>query len=253
MEIGHVFEYLLVRAWFEKAPDNGAILLSWAAPAHVRTTELDRDLPGVPGTSIELVVAAAAKYQTPADLKGARLALPANDVDAPGAFLARMLTDLGHPADQPFFGRVTLRRYPKDAVIDLLKGKADVACVDQGTIAALDRFYGLGQRVRTLAVSPRYNVDVVYTSLNNVATNQTEIELTQRQLTTLGKNPEGQQVLFFYDVAAWFNYHEGDLDSARNHFGDFVSFLERTPVDLKPLLDPNAPVDTRTYNRLGDE
>jgi hypothetical protein len=65
------------------------------------------------------------------------------------------------------------------------------------------RFYGLAPRVRTLAVSPRYNLDVLYTSANNVATHRTEIELTQRQLTTLPKNPEGQEVLFLFDQAGW--------------------------------------------------
>ncbi len=253
MEIGHVFDYLLVQSWFADVRDNGVILLSWASPAHPRTTALDRDLPGVPGTSIELIVAADARYKTPADLRGARLALAANYVDAPGAFLTRLLQDLNHPLDQPFFGSVALRRYPKDAVIDVLKGKADVACVDQGTVGTLARFYGLEQRIRTLAVSPRYNVDVLYTSQNNVATHRTQIELAQRQLTTLDKDPEGQEVLFFYDVSGWHNYRAGEMDVAREHFADFVTFLEHTPVDLKPLLDPAAPVDRRTYDRYGDE
>ncbi len=253
MEISHVFDYLLVQGWFASVPDNGAILLCWAAPAHPRTTALDRDLPGVPGTSIELIVAADARYQTLADLRGARLALAANYVHAPGAFLTRLLQDAGHPLDQPFFGSVTLRRYPKDALLDVLKGRADVACVDQGTIGALARFYGLEQRVRTLAVSPRYNVDVLYTSVNNVATHRTQIELAQRQLTTLAKNPEGQEVLFLFDESGWHNYRPGDIDVAREHFADFVTFLEHTPVDLKPLLDPGAPVDRRTYDRYGDE
>ncbi len=253
MEISHVFEYLAVRSWFESVPDNGTVLLCWAAPAHPYTTELDRDLPGVPGTSIVLVVAADAKYQAPADLKGVRLALAANYVDAPGAFLTRMLQDLKQPLDQAFFGSVTLRRYPKDAIIDVLKGKADVACVDEGTLGALARFYGLAQRVRVLAASPRYNLDVLYTSENNVATHQTQIELTQRQLTTLTKNAEGQEVLFLFDIAAWYNYREGDIDIAREHFADFVTFLQQTPVDLKPLLDPNAPIDRKTYDRYGDQ
>jgi hypothetical protein len=40
---------------------------------------------------------------------------------------------------------------------------------------------------------------------------------------------------------------------ARQHFDDFVAFLEQTPVDLKPLLDPNASIEQRTYDRYGDE
>jgi ABC-type phosphate/phosphonate transport system substrate-binding protein len=253
MEISHVFDYLLVRSWFGSVANNAAIPLCWAAPAHPRTTALDREYPGVPGTCIELIVARDARFQTPADLKGTRLALTANYVAAPGAFLTRMLQDLGHPSGEPFFSTVTLRRYSKDAIIDVLKGKADVACVDQGTIGALARFYGLDQRVRTLAVSPRYNLDVLYTSENNVATHQTQIELTQRQLTTLTKNPEGQEILFFFDEAGWYNYRQGDIDVAREHFADFVAFLEQTPVDLKALLDPNAAADRRTYDRYGDE
>ena len=253
MEISHVFDYLLVRSWFESVPDNGAILLCWAQPAHPWTSDMDRDFPGPPGTCIELIVAHDAPYHGPADLQGKRLVLAANYVDAPGAFLTRMLMDLGHPLEQPFFGSVTLRRYAKDCVIDVLKGKADIACVDQGTIGALARFYGLEQRVRTLAVSPRYNIDVLYTSANNVATHRTQIELTQRQLTTLAKDAEGQEVLFFFDEQGWYNYHEGELAAAREHFGDFVTFWQQTPADLKPLLDPQAPVDRKTYDRYGDE
>jgi ABC-type phosphate/phosphonate transport system substrate-binding protein len=253
MQLSHVFDYLLVHTWFESVSDNGTILLSWAAPANPYTTGLDSNLPGVPGTSIVLVVARDATFQSPADLKGARLSLAANYVDAPGAFLTRMLQDLGHPLAQPFFGRVTLRRYVKDALIDLVKGKADVACVDEGTLGALARFYGLDQQVRPLAVSPRYNIDVLYTSQNNLATHRTEIELTQRQLTTLAKNAEGQEVLFLFDVEAWYDYRPGELDVARAHFADFVTFVQQTPVDLKPLLDPNAPIDRRTYDRYGDE
>lgn len=253
MQFSHVFDYLLVRSWFESVADNGAILLCWAAPANPYTTAIDKDLPGVPGTSILLVVARDASFKAPADLRGARLALTANYVDAPGTFLTRMLSDLGQPPDQPFFSRVALRRYAKDAVIDLLKGRADVACVDQGTLGALARFYGINRHVRVLAASPRYNMDVLYTSRNNIATQRTEIELTQRQLTTLAKDPEGQEVLFFFDQKGWFNYREGDIAIARDHFADFVRFIEQTPIDLKPLLDPNAPIDRQTYDRLGDE
>ncbi len=253
MQLSHVFDYLLVHTWFKSVPENGTILLCWAAPAHPYTTSLGNDLPGLRGTSIVLVVARDADFHSPADLKGARLSLAANYVDAPGAFLTRMLQDLGHPLDQPFFGRVTLRRYAKDALIDLVKGKADVACVDEGTLGAMARFYGLDQHVRALAVSPRYNIDVLYTSQNNLATHQTEIELTQRQLVTLAKNAEGQEVLSLFDVEAWYNYRPGDLDVAREHFEDFVTFVQQTPADLRPLLDPNAPIDRRTYDRYGDE
>jgi hypothetical protein len=253
MAVAHVFDYLLIRSWFADQKDNATILLGWAQPARPRVTELDRDLPGVPGTCIELVVAGDSPYQSFADLRGRRLAVAANDTRGPGTFLTRLLADAGQPPDQPYFGSVTLRRYAKDALIDVLKGKADAACVDQGTVGALDRFYGLGTRLRTIAISPRYNMDVLFSSLNNLATHRTEIELTQQQLNTLGKDPEGQEVLFFFDVESWRFYREGDIDVPRQHFPDFVRFLSQTPVDLRPLLDPQAPVDRRTYDRLGDE
>jgi ABC-type amino acid transport substrate-binding protein len=253
MLISHVFDYLLIHSWFADMPNNGSVLLGWAEPAHARTADLDRDLPGVPGTSLELVVAADSPYQSFADLRGKRLALAANDTCGPGTVLTRLLADAGQPKDQPFFGRVTLRRYPKDVVIDVLKGQADAACVDQGTIGAVTRFYGVGSKLRTLAVSPRYNMDVLYTSVNNLATHRTEIELTQRQLNTLGKNPEGQEVLFLFDQAGWHFYREGDILVARENFADFIKFLNETPVDLRPLLDPHAPVDRHTYDRYGDE
>ena len=253
MIISHVFDYLLVHKWFEKEQNNGTILMCWTSPAYPRTTELDAGQPGPPGSSIELVVARDSPYQKPADLKGARLAMAANYIDAPGAFITRLLLDLGQPPGAAFFGSLTLRRYTKDAVIDVLKGKADVACVDQGTMGALNRFYGVDQRTRTIAISPRYNFDVLYTSQNNLETHQTEIELTQRQITTLQKDAEGQEILFLFDQAGWHNYEKGDIDVARQHFDDYLAFRERTPVDLKPLLDPRAPMDRKTYDRLGDE
>ena len=249
----NVFEYLLVRDWFADKESNGTVLLATARPARPRTTDFDRGFSGAPGASIELVVAHDSAYMNPADLKGARLAMPANIIPAPGAFLTRLLADLGHPRTVPFFAQVTLRRYGKDAVIDVLKGKADAACVDQGTVAALCRFYGIEKRIRTLAVSPRYNVDVLFTSLNNLEARREEIELTQRQLTTLGKDPEGQEVLFFFDVEGWSNYRDDDIAVPRAHYDDYLKFIEETPVDLLPLLDPRAPVDRRTYDRLGDE
>lgn len=253
MAVCNVFEYLLVREWLAQKEDNGAVLLATAKPAHPRSTSADVEFAGAPGTSIELIVAADSPFLKPADLKGARLAMPAHVVPAPGTFLTRVLADLGQPRELPFFSKVTLRRYSKDAVIDVLKGTADVACVDQGTVGALCRFYGIDKRIRTLAVSPRYNVDVLFTSLNNLATRREEIELTQRQLTTLGKDPEGQEVLFFFDVEGWTNYRDGDIDTPRAHYEDYLRFLNETPVDLKPLLDPKAPVDRRTYDRFGDE
>lgn len=253
MAICHVFDYLLIRSWFANVEDNATVLLASARPANPRTGAMDRDFDGTPGTSIELIVARDAVFKSFADLKGARLALAANYVDAPGAFLTRLLADVGQPPDQPFFSTVTLRRYSKDAVIDVIKGKADVACVDQGTVGALNAFYGLDAHIRTLAVSPRYNVDVLLTSLNNVATHRTEIELTQTQLTTLAKDPEGQEVLFFFDTEGWSNYRDGDIDVPLAHFGDYLEFVDHTPVDLEPLLEPGAPVDRHTYDRLGDE
>ncbi|MEK6676710.1 MAG: PhnD/SsuA/transferrin family substrate-binding protein [Planctomycetota bacterium] len=249
----NVFEYLIIRDWLASKEDNGTVLLATATPAHPRTENLDADFVGTLGSSIELIVAADSIYKKPKDLKSARLALAANLVPAPGAFLTRLLADLGHPRSQPFFSSVALRRYPKDCVIDVLKGKADVACVDQGTVGALCRFYGIQGRIRTLAVSPRYNVDALFTSANNLATHREEIELTQRQLTTLGKDPEGQEVLFFFDVEGWSNYRDDDIATPRAHYADYLKFLDETPVDLLPLLDPKALVDRRTYDRFGDE
>ncbi len=253
LAVCHVFEYLLVRDWFASMEDNGTVLLATARPAHPRKTALDRDFAGTPGTSVELIVAADSDFKIPGDLKGARLALPANVVAAPGTFLTRLLADLHHPREQAFFSKVTLRRYSKDAVIDVLKGAADVACVDQGTVGSLARFYGIEGRIRTLAVSPRYNVDVLFTSMNNLNTRREEIELTQRQLTTLGKDPEGQEVLFFFDTEGWSNYRDDDIAVPRAFYADYLKFRDETPADLLPLLDPKSVVDRRTYDRFGDE
>lgn len=253
LSICHAFDYLLLRSWLADNEGNGAVLLGVALPAHPRVSDADREMSGVEGTNIDLVVRADASFQSPADLKGARLALAANDTHGPGAFLTGLLRQAGAPLDQAYFGSVTLRRYSKDAVIDVLLGKADAACVSRSTTAALQRFYGVDRRLRTLAVSPRYNLDVLVTSLNNVATHRTEIELTQRQLATLRKNPEGQEVLFFFDEHGWQYPQGGELGSAEQAFEDFLTFYENTPPDLRPLLDPAAPVDRRTYDRFGDE
>ena len=253
MVISHVFDYLLVQSWFANHPDNGIVPLAWAQPARPRTTMIDREYRGIPGTSVEIVTAADSGYETFADLQGGRLALANNMYHAPGTFLTQMLGDIQHPLEREFFSRVTLRRYPKDAVIDVIKGKADAACVDQGTLGALNRFYGLDRKLKTLAVSPRFNVDVLYTSVNNLATHQTEIELTQRQLTTLDKDPEGQEVLFFFDIERWYNHRDGDLDVPRLNFAGFLTLIDHTPRDLKVLLDAAASVDRRTYDRYGDE
>jgi hypothetical protein len=251
--ICHVFDYLLMRSWMAGETNNGTILLGVARPAHPRVTPLDRDAPGVAGGAVEIVVRNDAAIRTPRELKGARLALAARYAHAPGAFLTRVMLDAGQPLDQPFFSGVTLRRYPKDAVLDVLYGKADAACVPLGTMGALTRLYGLEQRIRTLVVSPRYNIDVLLTSLNNVSTHRTEIELTQRQLATLRKNPEGQEVLFFFDEEGWQYPQGGEIAPAEAAFEDFLTFYEKTPADLKALLDPAAPVDRRTYDRAGDE
>lgn len=253
MAVCHVFDYLLIRDWFASVPDNGSVLLATARPARPRTTTLDRGFAGTAGTSVELIVGAESPYSSVRDLRGARLALPANVVAAPGTFLTRLLADMNQPKDQAFFSKVTLRRYSKDAVIDVLKGAADVACVDQGTVGSLVRFYGIESRIRTIAVSPRYNVDVLFTSANNLTTRREEIELTQRQLTTLGKDPEGQEVLFFFDTEAWSNYRDDDIAVPRASYADYLRFRDETPVDLLPLLDPKAAVDRRTYDRFGDE
>lgn len=250
LAIADVFDYLFVRAWLAGAKDNGVIPLAWAEPPYLRPTTEGTP---TPGASILLIVARDAPYRGAEDLKGKRLAVTAHYGNAPGTFLTETLIGLGHPLNQPFFSKVTLRHYAKDAVIDVVKGKADVACVDEGTVAALSRFYGINEQLRTLATSPRYNLSVLFTSENNVATHRTEIELTQRQVTTLGKNPEGQEVLFLFDTAAWYDYHAGDFRTAEQHFANAVKFLQETPLDLKPLLDPNAPVDAHTYDRYGDE
>ena len=253
LAISNVFDYLLVRSWLSANADNGAIPLAWAQPRNPRTTALDRDIPGVPGTSVELIVAKNASYKTFADLHGARLSLAANYINAPGTYLTQLLVENGQPLGAAFFGKVTLRRYTKDAMIDVYKGVADVACVDQGTVAAVYDFYGIGPQLRTLAVSPRYNLDVMYTSANNVKTNKTEIELTQDQVVVLGKNPEGQEVLYLFDTREWHTYRDGDFTEIEKYLQYFLTLLSQTPVDLKPLLDPAAPVDRKTYDRYGDE
>lgn len=253
MIISNAFDYLLLRSWFANSPDNGVIPLAWAQPANPRTPDLGRDQPGVPGTSIELIVRREAPYKTFADLRGKRLSLTANYINAPGTYLTQLLIEGGFALDQPFFGQVTLRRYSKDALIDVYKGRADVACVDSGTVAAVYDFYGIERQLRTLAVSPRYNLDVMYTSANNLTTHQTEIELTQSQVVVLGKNPEGQEVLYLFDTREWHTYREGDFAVPEQYFGYFLTFISQTPADLKPLLDPSAPVDRQTYDRYGDE
>ena len=111
MVVCHVFDYLLARSWFASLEDNGTVLLAFARPANARTTDLDRDFEGVPGTSIELVVAADSQFHSFADLRGRRLALAASYEHAPGAFLTRLLADAGAAPEQSYFGAVALRRY----------------------------------------------------------------------------------------------------------------------------------------------
>ena len=60
-------------------------------------------------------------------------------------------------------------------------------------------------------------------------------------------------MLFFFDIERWVNHRKGDLSIPERHFKDYLSFIDDTPIDLKPLLDPNAPVDRQTYDRYGDE
>ncbi len=254
MAIAHVFDYLMVRSWLANEENNATILLASATPANARSTTLDADLAGTEGTSIELVVALDSEITSFADLRGKKLAVAAAVEAGPGTFLTQLLLDADHPLDERYFESVALRQYPKDAVIDVIKGYADAACVDQGTVGALARFYGIdGTRVRTIAVSPRYNMDVLFTTINNLETHRTEIELTQTQLTTLGKDPEGEEVLFFFDTAGWFNYRDGDIAVPLEYFETYLKFVDETPADLTMLRDPDAPVNRRTYDRFGDE
>lgn len=253
LAISNVFDYLLVRSWFGDAKDNGSVILGEAQPGWPKTFDARPGQPGIPGAAVALVVRTDAPYHATADLRGARLALAANDTHGPGTFLTQVLREAGQPYDQQFFASVTLRHYAKDAVIDLLRNRADVACVTEPALAALQRVYGIEARVRTLAFSPRYDFDVLYTSMNNVATHRTEIESTQRQLTTLKKDPEGQEVLYFFDEDGWQYPENADLAVAEAAFNDFLTFWEHTPLDLKVLLDPAAPIDRRTYDRWGNE
>lgn len=250
--IGHVFEYLVVASWFAQTPSERTVLLGYGRPARVRQP-VDESQPGTPGGAVLLVVPADSPAKTFGDLRGKRLALVANYVHGPGAFLTHLLRDANQPVDQGFFGTVALRRFSKDALIDLLKQRADVTCIDEGTLAMVEKFYGLRGKFRVLSASPRYNIDVIYTSTNNVTTHRTEIELTQRQLNTLGKNQEGQEVLFFFDTASWQYYRDGDIAAARDGFDDYLKFISETPLDLKPLLDPAAPIDRQTYDVLGNQ
>lgn len=252
MAISHVFDYLLVRSWMAEQEGNGTILLGVARPANPRMSA-GPDLPGITGASVEVIVRADSDFKGFGDLKGRRLALTANHALAPGLFLTQQLRESGHAMDQPYFSSVTQRRYPKDAVLDVLKNKADAACVDSGTLGALQRMYGIDRLIRTIAVSPRYHFDVLFTSVNNANTHRTEIELTQRQLNTLKKDPEGQEVLFFFDQDGWQFPEDADLAPAIAAFDDFLTFYEKTPADLKGLLDPNSSIDRQTYDRYGDE
>ncbi|HOW17462.1 MAG TPA: PhnD/SsuA/transferrin family substrate-binding protein [Phycisphaerae bacterium] len=250
MAVSDVFDYLLVRERLAGFRGKGVIPLLWAR----RPCESSAGATSsAPGERILLVVARDAPYRAPGDLKGKRLAVTARYGNAPGVFLAEVLIAADHPLDQPFFSSVTLRRYAKDAVLDVLKGRADVACVDEGTVAALDDFYGIGTRVRTLAGSPRYDLSVLYTSENNMATHRPEIEQIRDRITALGTDAEGQELLFLFDTASWHGYREGDFAVAREHYLNFQRFLEETPADLRGLLDPQAAIDARTYDRYGDE
>jgi hypothetical protein len=256
LAVSHVFDYLLVRAWLAQDPSNGVMPLAWVEPGHATSRVETQALPGPAGTSVMLIVSAASTYHSVADLHGARLSIPARDTYGPGVFLTQLLSTARQPRDAAFFGTISLRRYSKDAVLDVLKGLTDAACVDEGTVAALQSFYGLGSQLRTIATSPRYNVDVLYTSANNLPGYETEINLTQQQLATLGLRPEGQEVLSFFDIREWHAYQAGSADDvlapAREAFADFLNFRERTPVDLKILLDPKAAVDLHTYDRYGN-
>lgn len=93
------------------------MLLSWAEPDNPYTGTLDAGFVGPPGTSVAVVVAADSKFQNFAELRGARLALAAGYVNAPGTFLTTLLADIQQPPGEHFFSQVTLRRYAKDAVI----------------------------------------------------------------------------------------------------------------------------------------
>ncbi|MGB9626225.1 MAG: PhnD/SsuA/transferrin family substrate-binding protein, partial [Phycisphaerae bacterium] len=250
MAVSDVFDYLLVRERLAGFAGKGVIPLLWARrPCVPASTQASSS----PGERVLLVVARDAPYRVPGDLKGKRLAVTARYGNAPGAFLTEVLIAADHPLDQPFFSGVTLRRYAKDAVLDVIKDRADVACVDEGTVAALDDFYGIGTRVRALAASPRYDLSVLYTSENNMATHRTEIEQIRDRVTALGTDAEGQELLFLFDTASWHGYREGDFAVAREHFPNFLRFLEKTPADLRGLLDPQAAIDARTYDRYGDE
>jgi len=250
MAVSDVFDYLLVRKRLAGFAGKGAIPLLWARrPCAPATTQAS----SAPGECILLVVGRDAPYRAPGDLKGKRLALTARYGNAPGAFLTEVLLGAGHPLDQPFFSKVTLRRYAKDAVLDVIKDRADVACVDEGTLAALNDFYGIDARVRTLAASPRYDLSVLYTSENNMVTHRTEIKQIRDRVTALGTDAEGQELLFLFDTASWNDYRDGDFVLAEEHFPSFLRFLDETPADLKGLLDPRAAIDARTYDRYGDE
>ncbi len=253
LAISHVFDYLLIRSWLSQKDSNGSVLLGIARPGWPRVTDENRDQAGIPGTSLVLLVRADSKYQSTADLTGARLAVAANDTRGTGTFLTQVLRGTGHSLGAAFFSRVTLRRYEKDAALDLLNDRADVVCVSEGAANALQQIYGLDSRLRVLARSPRYNMDVLFTSMNNVQTHRTEIELTQRQLNTLQKDPEGQEVLYFFNEDGWQNAQASDISAAEAAFDDFLTFMQDTPADLKPLLDPAAPIERQTYDRYGND
>jgi len=60
-------------------------------------------------------------------------------------------------------------------------------------------------------------------------------------------------VLYLFDTREWHTYRDGDFTEIEKYLQYFLTLLSQTPVDLKPLLDPAAPVDRKTYDRYGDE
>lgn len=252
LALGDAFDYLLA-CHEAPGPDAAPVALLWAQPAGACTLPLPPGSAGPRGASVLLLAAQQGALRTFADLKGKRLAMVAGLSNGAGTFLARQLRDSSHPLDQPFFGSLTLRLYAKDAVLDVLKGKTDAACIDESALAALLALHDLHQALRVLAVSPGYRLDVLFAPAQMDASRQARVEALQRALLRLEDDAGGRQVLWLLDMSGWNVCREGDLAPARRCFEDFLQFRRNPPLDLKPLLNPHAPVNAQSYNRYGDE
>ena len=109
--IANVFDYLMIRSWFQDQPDNGTILLGWAQPARPRSPTPTATRPADRRSD-----RAARRFQRLVRV------LRRSERQAPRPRRQRHprprhIPHAGHRGQPlvatPFFGSVTLRRYPK--------------------------------------------------------------------------------------------------------------------------------------------